>query len=59
MDFLVDDTYVIHIPAPEPGGGGSAESLLKSEVVDESLSTTTTRVLFQRETTYLLQETTE
>ena len=28
-------------------------------VVDERLSTTTTRVLFQRESTYLLQETTE
>ena len=28
MDFLVHDTYVIHIPAPEPGGGGSTESFL-------------------------------
>ena len=32
---------------------------MNSTVVDESLSTTTTNVLFQRETTYLLQETTE
>ena len=30
---------------------------MKSTVVDESLSTTTTRVLFQRETTYILHET--
>ena len=30
--------------------------LINSKVVDESLSTTTTRVLFQRETTYVLQE---
>ena len=32
---------------------------MKSTVVDESLSTTTTIVLFQRETTYVLQEPTE
>ena len=32
---------------------------MKSTVVDESLSTNATRVLFQRKTTSLLQETTE
>ena len=32
---------------------------MRFTVVDESLSTTTTRVLFQRKTTSLLQETTE
>ena len=34
----------------------SPSDLMKSTVVDEILSTTTTRVLFQRETTHLLQE---
>ena len=37
----------------------SPSYLMKSTAVYESLSTTTTRVLFQREYTYLLQETTE
>ena len=34
----------------------SPSDLMKSTVVDESLSTTTTRVLFQRETTYILHD---
>ena len=37
----------------------SPSDVMKSTVVDESLSTTTTRVLFQKEITYVLQETTE
>ena len=37
----------------------SSSDLMKSTVADESLSATTTRVLVQRETTYLLQDTTE
>ena len=37
----------------------SPSDLMKSTVVDESLSTNATRVLFQRKTTSLLQETTE
>ena len=28
MDFLLDDKCVIHIPAKEPGGGGTTESHL-------------------------------
>ena len=34
----------------------SPSDLIKSRVLDESLSTTTTRILFQRESTYLLQD---
>ena len=37
----------------------SPSDLMKSTVVDESLSTNATRVLFHRKTTSLLQETTE
>ena len=37
----------------------SPSDLMKSTVVDEGMSTNATRVLFQRKTNLLLQETTE
>ena len=45
-------------PDEGPEYFSSPSDLMKSTVVDESLSTNATRVLFQRKTTSLLQETT-